>query len=58
MTSSWRHIGVYSIAINKVLMFYLTSKFHDDSVNTFGFIMEGGFEAPPPAQGLRKAQAE
>ena len=30
-------------------MFYLTSKFHDDSVNTFGFIEGGAFEAPPPS---------
>ena len=28
-------------------MFYLTSKFHDNRVNTFGF-MEGFFYKPPP----------
>ena len=28
-------------------MFYLTSKFHDNCINTFGF-MERAFEAPPP----------
>ena len=33
-------------------MFYLTSKFHDNSVNTFGFL------PPPQAQELQKAQAE
>ena len=34
-------------------MFYLISKFHDDSVNTFGFMEGGGggaFEANPPPQ--------
>ena len=40
-------------------MFYLTFKFHDNRVNTFGFIEgEGAFEAPPPpppqAQELQK----
>ena len=39
-------------------MFYLTSKFHDNCVNSFGF-MEGGraaFEAPPPkTQELQKS---
>ena len=35
-------------------MFYLTSKFHDDSVNTFAFIGGGGVEASPQAQELRK----
>ena len=40
-------------------MFYLTSKFHDDRANIFGFMERGGgagraFEAPPPqAQELR-----
>ena len=29
------------------MIFYLTSKFHDNRVNIFGF-MEGAFEAPPP----------
>ena len=30
-------------------MFYLTSKIHDNRVNTFGFMEGGGaFEAPPP----------
>ena len=28
-------------------MFYLTSKFHDNRVNTFGFMEGGAFEAPP-----------
>ena len=32
-------------------MFYLTSKFHDNGVNTFGF-MEG---VPPQAQELQKS---
>ena len=31
-------------------MFYITSKFHDNRVNTFGF-MEGAFEAPPHPPG-------
>ena len=37
-------------------MFYLTSKFHENRVNTFGFI-EGAFEAPlpsPPCPGTPK----
>ena len=33
-------------------MFYLTSKFHDNSVNTFGFI---GEKTNIPAQELRKS---
>ena len=33
---------MYSTVINLVLMFYLTSTFHDNSVNTFGFIERGG----------------
>ena len=33
-------------------MFYLTSKFHDNRVNTFGF-MEGG--SPPQIQELQKS---
>ena len=38
-------------------MFYLTSKFHDNRVNNFGFIEGGGaFKAPPPqAQELQKS---
>ena len=40
MTSSLGNIGVYSTEINYVLIFYPTSKFHDENVNTFGF-MEG-----------------
>ena len=33
-------------------MFYLTPKFHDDSVNTFEFMGGGGdFEALPPGPG-------
>ena len=45
-------------------MFYLTSKFHDNRVNTFVFMVGGGgggaFEAPPPPQALelQKTQAE
>ena len=35
-------------------MFYLTSKFHGNRVNTFGF-MEGGLLKPPPAQELQKS---
>ena len=36
-------------------MFYLISKFHDNRVNTFGF-MEGGFWSPSPqAQELQKS---
>ena len=33
-------------------MFYLTSKFHGNRVNTFGFMEGGGraFETPPQAQ--------
>ena len=34
-------------------MFYLTFKFHDDSVNTFVF-MEGGRGEPPQAKELRR----
>ena len=42
------------------LMFYLTSKFHDDSVNTFGFmeVVGGGggaFEVPSQAQEIHKS---
>ena len=62
MTSSWRHSGVYPIVNNKVLMFYLTAKFHDNSVNTFGFIEGGGgggaFEAPSRPRNSEKDQAE
>ena len=37
-------------------MFYLTSKFHDNRINTFGFMEGGGaFEAPPQAQELQKS---
>ena len=38
-------------------MFYLTSKFHVNRINTFGF-MEGGLLKPPPppqAQELQKS---
>ena len=35
---------MYPTVINSVIKFYLTSKFHDNSV---GFI-EGGFLKPPP----------
>ena len=39
-------------------MFYLTSKFHDNRVNTFGFMEGGGgggaFEALPPGPGTPK----
>ena len=41
-------------------MFYLTSKFHDDSVNTFGFV-EGGEllkPLPPRSRNSEKAQAQ
>ena len=57
--SSWSHNEMYPIAINKVRMFYLTTKFHDNCLNTFGFIE--GSPPPPPspqAQELQKAQAE
>ena len=38
-------------------MFYLTSKFHDNCVNTFGFMEGGGgLLRPPQAQELRKSQ--
>ena len=36
-------------------MFYLTSKFHGNRVNTFGFMEGGAFEAPPPAQERQKS---
>ena len=36
-------------------MFYLTSKFHDNRVNHFGFMEGGAFEAPPQAQELQKS---
>ena len=40
-------------------MFYLTAKFHDNSVNTFGFIEGGGaFEASPRPRNSEKDQAE
>ena len=29
-------------------MFYLTSKFHDNRVNAFGFMEGGGLLKPPP----------
>ena len=38
-------------------MFYLTSKFHDNSANTFGFMEgDGALKPPPPphAQELQK----
>ena len=34
-------------------MLYITSKFHEDSVNTIGFL-EGGLLKPPPPE-LRKS---
>ena len=37
-------------------MFYLTSKFHVNCIDTFGFIEGGGVEASPPqAQELQKS---
>ena len=36
-------------------MFYITSKFHDNRVNTFGF-MEGAFEAPLPPPQVQELQ--
>ena len=37
-------------------MFYITSKFHDNGTNTFGRLLEGAFEAPPPqAQEFQKS---
>ena len=43
---------VYPISINYLIMFYLTSKLHNNRVNTFGFMEGGGgggaFEAPSP----------
>ena len=52
MTLSWRYIDMYPTVFNKVLIFYLTFKFHENSVNAFG-------PPPPPlpspqAQELRK----
>ena len=39
-------------------MFYLTTKFHDNRLNTFGFMEGGGgggaFEALPPGPGTPK----
>ena len=42
-------------------MFYLTSKFHDNHVNTFGFMEDGGgggggglLKPPPPGPGTPK----
>ena len=32
---------MYPIEINLLIMFYLTSKFHDNCVNTFGFMEIG-----------------
>ena len=47
-----RHHDVYPIVINEVIMFYLTFKFHDNRVNTFGFMYGGGLLKPsPPLQG-------
>ena len=38
------------------MMFYLTSKFHDSRVNTFGFMEGGGFwSSPPQAQEVQKS---
>ena len=41
-------------------MFYLTSKFHVNRINTFGFMEDGeggggGFWRPPQAQELQKS---
>ena len=36
-------------------MLYLTSKFHDKCVNTFGF-MEGGLLKPPPSPPAQELQ--
>ena len=61
MTSLWRHryvkFGVYPTVINLVLMFYLASKFQDNSINTFGFIEGGeGFWSPPPPPPIPQSQ--
>ena len=40
-------------------MFYLTSTFHDNRVNTFGFMEGGGLLKPSPqAQELEKCPGE
>ena len=43
-------------------MFYITSKFHDNCINTFGFMEGGGggaFEPPTPrSRNSKIAQAE
>ena len=44
-------------------MFYQTSKFHENRVDTFGFMEGGAFEAHPPpppphAQELQKSPGE
>ena len=39
-------------------MFYLTSKFHGNRVNTFGFMEGGGGGGASQAQELQKAQVE
>ena len=51
MTSSCRHNSVYVIVVNYVIVLYLTSNFHDNHVNTFGY------PPPPlpPAQELQKS---
>ena len=41
-----------------VLAFYLTSKFHDDSVNTFEFMGGGGFWSPPQVQELQTEKVQ
>ena len=51
ITSSWRHHGVYPIEINLLIMLYLTSKFHVNRINTFGFMERrggGAFETRSP----------
>ena len=65
MTSLLRHIDVYPIDINELIMFYLTSKFHVNRINTLGFVEGGGgggaCEAPPPPprpRNSKNAQAE
>ena len=42
MTSLLRHNDVHPIDINELIMFYLTSKFHVNRINTLGFVEGGG----------------